>query len=194
MLSQTRDTREKPSDVPTFGGFPLSGGGDHRRPAPGLDGAGLSTFSLVAIREGAGTPGPANGEVWPCPCRETARTKGTARRNRPGGRQGVSHPPAGSNLLNGLGGVSTALPWPFTHRPALGRTPGSGRRDVFGCPAPRGSAHAVWSGLPGPTMPRRPSPRRSSSCTCSCFPTIKPWHLPGEGAGRCGAFRPGNTR
>ena len=104
MLSQTRDTREKPSDVPTFEGIPLSGGGDHRWPAPGLDGAGLSTYSLVAIREGAGTPGPVNGQDLPSRCRRM----GTDERNgmeapswKPAG--GINYPPPGKHLVNSVG-------------------------------------------------------------------------------------------
>lgn len=107
------------------------------------------------------TPHQINGEVWPSPCRELARKSGAAWRNWPWLRQGVNHPPPGSNLVNGLGGVSTALPWPFIPRSDLGRTPGGERENVSRCPAPRGSASTVWSALPGPTMPRRPPPRRS---------------------------------
>lgn len=81
MLSQTRDTREKPSNVPRSGVFHCSPGGDRRRPAPGLDRAGQTIDSPVAIRGGAGNPRPRS-TVRTCP---TAAENGHGRKERHGG-------------------------------------------------------------------------------------------------------------
>ena len=147
-----------------------SPGGDHRRPAPGLVGVGWMIFSPVAIRGGAGTPRP----------RSTVRSGRAHAENRPGrsaqrggtGRgyvRGSTKPRQAPTWPKSGGGCLRPRPWPFAPHPGRGRTSGSGWGDVSGCPAPKGSGRTVWPELPGPTMPRRPSPKRSSSCCCSCI-------------------------
>ena len=54
------------------------------------------------------TPPQINGEVWPGPCREPARTIGAAWRNWPWLRQRLHQASPGSNLAKEWGGMSTA--------------------------------------------------------------------------------------
>lgn len=54
------------------------------------------------------SPAPVNGEVWPGPCRESARTIGAAWRNWPWIRQRLHQASPGSNLVKEWGGMPTA--------------------------------------------------------------------------------------